>query len=182
MRLEPIDRPSSLLGRVMSFGMKRMLGRAIAPARVMYNRVPRLWNVSFALLRLDASLEIPTSLNLLVKTHLSMRNGCDFCQDIARAMAVREEVGLERFDALHRWRESELFDEGERAALAYAEAVNERRVDDAVFAELRKHWSERAIVEITVCCAVENYYNTLNLALDIHGEGLEGLARQARAA
>ncbi len=180
MRLEPLDRSSSWLGSVMSFGMKRMLGRTILPARILYNRSPRLWNVAWSFLRFQSSLEIPNSLSLLLQTQVALNNGCTFCSDIARAQAVREKLGIERFDALVEWRTSEVFDDAERAALAYAEAMSERRVDDAVFEELRKHWSERAIVEISVTCALENYYNLINLALDVPAEGLEDLAWKAR--
>jgi alkylhydroperoxidase family enzyme len=182
MRLEPIDRAPTLLGRILSYGMRRMLGRTITPARVLYNRVPRLWNVAWAFLRLESSVSIPSSLWLLIQTRIAMVNGCAFCEDIARARAVRDAVGLERFDALQNWTESGVFSEAERAALAYAEAMNERRVDDSVFATLRKHWDERAIVEISTACALENYYNLINLALEVPDDGLERLAREAQAA
>lgn len=176
MRLEPVQRPSSFLGRVMSFGMQRVLGQTIMPAKVLYNRVPRLWNVAWANLRLTNSLTISRELALLLQTQIALRNGCEFCVDIARAFAVRQAMGIERFDALARWQESDVFDDAERAALAYAEAMSDRRVDDAVFEALRKHWGEREIGEITAVCALENYYNLINLALDIPDDGLERLA------
>ena len=53
MRLEPIEKPSSLLGRFLSWAMRRQLGKTITPAKVLYNRVPRMWNLSWALLRLE---------------------------------------------------------------------------------------------------------------------------------
>ena len=155
MRLEPIDRPASLLGRVMSFGMRRVLGRAITPAQALYNRVPRLWNVAWAFLRLTNSLSISKELALLLQTQVAMRNGCGFCADIARAFAIRQAIGTERFDALAGWQQSDVFE------------------------ELRKHWSERKIVEITTVCAVENYYNLINLALEIPDDGLERLALES---
>ncbi|MBW2241539.1 MAG: carboxymuconolactone decarboxylase family protein [Deltaproteobacteria bacterium] len=176
MRLEPIPRPSSFLGRVMSLGMRRVLGQAITPAQVLYNRVPRMWNVAWANLRLTNSLAMSRELALLLQTQIALRNGCEFCADIARAFAIRQAMGIERFDALACWQESEVFDDAERAALAYAEAMSDRCVDDAVFEQLRKHWSEREIAEITAVCALENYYNLINLALEIPSDGLERLA------
>ncbi|MCP5059413.1 MAG: carboxymuconolactone decarboxylase family protein [bacterium] len=176
MRLEPIQRPSSFLGRVMSFGMQRGLGQTIMPAKVLYNRVPRLWNVTWANLRLTNSLAISKELALLLQTQIALRNGCEFCVDIARAFAIRQAMGIERFDALAQWQESDVFDDAERAALAYAEAMSDRCVDDGVFEELRKHWGEREIAEITAVCALENYYNLINLALEIPDDGLERLA------
>jgi alkylhydroperoxidase family enzyme len=183
MRLEPIERPSSLLGRLMSFGMRRQLGKVITPARVFYNRVPRMWNVSWALLRLDLQgLKLPHELALLIKTHVAMLNGCGFCRDIARALAVQQRLGREKFDALADWRESDVFDDRERAALAYAEeATRERVVSDETFGTLRKRFSEREIAEITIVNAVENFYNFLNVPLEIPDDGLEAIAAKRHA-
>ncbi|MEN8185142.1 MAG: hypothetical protein ABFS46_21680, partial [Myxococcota bacterium] len=84
MRLEPIDKASSWLGALLSFAMRRQLGKTIMPARVIYNRVPRMWNVTWALLRLQLQgLVLEPSLRLLVQTRAGMLNRCDFCQDIA---------------------------------------------------------------------------------------------------
>jgi alkylhydroperoxidase family enzyme len=70
--------------------------------------------------------------------------------DIGRAIAIREQWGMEKFDALVDYRTSPLFSERERAALAFAEqATLHKRVSDATFEKLRKHFSEREIVEIT---------------------------------
>ena len=52
--------------------------------------------------------------------------------------------------------DSQLFSPRERAALTFAElmATDHRRIDDAVFAELRRHFSEAEIVELGVCTAL----------------------------
>jgi alkylhydroperoxidase family enzyme len=68
------------------------------------------------------------------------------------------------------------------AALAYVEeATRHKRVSDATFEELRKHFDEREIVEITWLNAVENYYNLLNVPLEIDSDGFCAFA-EARAA
>ena len=51
----------------------------------------------------------------------------------------------------------------------------------ATFEALRRHFSEREIVEITWVNAVENYYNLINLPLGIESDGFCSLV-QARAA
>lgn len=80
------------------------------------------------------------------------------------------------------YRTSPLFSDRERAALAYVEeATRHKRVSDATFEELRKHFSEREIVEITWLNALENYYNLLNVTLEIESDGFCAIA-QARAA
>ncbi len=184
MRLEPVDRPSSWLGRLISFAMRRQLGKVITPARVFYNRVPRMWNVSFAMIRLDTTgLRLPSSLSLLLQTHVAMLNGCGFCADIAQARAVQEKLGMEKFGALADWRSSDAFDDAERAALAYVEeATRSRVVSDVTFEALRKHFDDRAIAEITIVNAVENFYNFLNVPLEIPDDGLLALARRRAGA
>jgi alkylhydroperoxidase family enzyme len=174
MRLEPIDRPSSLLGRLMTFAMRRQFGKSITPAQVVYNRVPRMWNVSWALLRLQMQgLRLDRELCTLLQTRVAMLNRCEFCQDIAKAMAVRQRLGLERFRDLERWQESDAFDEREKAALAFVEeATRSREVSDATFEQLRKHYDDREVCEIVVVNALENFYNLINVPLDIPSDHL----------
>jgi alkylhydroperoxidase family enzyme len=94
---------------------------------------------------------------------------------------VQQQLPLDKFHALPEWRSSPLFSERERAALAYADAATRnKQVDDATFAELRKHFSEREIVEITFLNALENFYNLLNLPLGIEDDGLCALAEGRR--
>jgi len=52
--------------------------------------------------------------------------------------------------------DSRLFSARERAALTFADlmASDHRKVDDAVFAELRRHFSEAEIVELGVSTAL----------------------------
>jgi len=99
--------------------------------------------------------------------------------DIARAMAIREELGMEKLNALSEYRTSPLFSERERAALAYVEeATRNKRVSDTTFEALRKHFNEREIVEITWLNAVENYYNLINLPLEIESDGFCAIAQE----
>ena len=181
MRLEPIDRAPTLLGRLMSWAMRRQLGAVIMPARVLYNRVPRMWNLAWAQIRLEMQgMELDHELALLIQARVALLNGCAFCNDIATARAVQEKLGLEKFQALDAWRDSPLFDDRERAALAYAEEVTRHKeVGDEVFEELRKHFDDRAIVEITYVNALENYYNLMNVPLRIPDDGLLARARGA---
>jgi len=182
MRLEPIDRPASLLGWLITLAMRWRLGKDITPARVIYNRVPRMWNVSWALLRLQLQgLRLDPELRFLVQLRAAMLNRCEFCQDIAKAFAVQQRIGLDKFRDLDRWEASPAFDDRERAVLAFVdEATRHKTVGDAVFAGLRKHFDEREIVEITVLNAIENFYNLLNLPLGIESDRLLEIA-QAKA-
>jgi len=179
-RLDPIEQPPTLLARIAGLMMRRQLGKVMTPAKVIYNRVPRMYNLAWQLVRLQREgLELPAELRLLVQVWVAMVNRCTFCVDIAKAMAVQEHIPLEKFHALPEWRTSPLFSDRERAALAYAEeATRNKKVDDATFEELRKHFSERQIVELTFLNALENFYNLLNLPLGIEDDGLCAIAQQ----
>ena len=168
MRLAPIDRAPTLKGRIASWMMRRQLGKVITPARVVYNRMPAAYDVAYALVKLPSKITLAPQLRLLVQTWPAMLNSCHFCVDIAKAQAVMDGLGLEKFEALPEWRTSPLFDDRERAALAYVEeATRHRKVSDATFENLRKHFDDVAIVEITYLNAVENFYNLINLPLEI---------------
>ena len=184
MRLSPIEKPPTLLGRVLSFAQRRVLGKAITPAKVVYNRVPRMWNVSWALVMLDLrGFTLPHELLYLMHVRISLLNGCAFCQDIVLARAVQEKLGLDKFRALSAdWRASPLFSDRERAALAYAEeATLHKEVSDASFGALQKHFSEREIAELVVETAKSNFYNLLNVPLQIPDDGLLALAERRAA-
>lgn len=179
MRLDPIQTPPTLLGKLLDAGVRRLLGRSITPSQVVYNRVPAGWWISlvFQLFERLGSV-LPVELRLLATTRVALANGCAFCQDIKRAVAVRERLGLEKFDALSDWRASGVFCERERAALAFVErAADGRAVDDTTAEALARHFSEREIAELALLVAIESFYNRMNLALGIDAsDGLEALA------
>ncbi|HUE15825.1 MAG TPA: hypothetical protein VMR25_16770, partial [Planctomycetaceae bacterium] len=61
----------------------------------------------------------------------------------------------------------------ERAALAYVEEVSQTKTaSDATFEELRRHFSDQQLVEITLLNAFENFYNLVNRPLGIESDGL----------
>jgi 4-carboxymuconolactone decarboxylase len=86
-------------------------------------------------------------------------------------LTTPEGLTKEECDALADWRASSFFNERERAALAYADAVTrEIDVPEAVFTELRAHFNERQIVELTVLIGVYNMHTRVGQALQIDPE------------
>ena len=71
------------------------------------------------------------------------------------------------------WRDSERFSAAERVALEYAERITWTgdNVDDDFFAELREHYSEAQIVELTAAIAFENFRSKFNPALGVAAQG-----------
>jgi alkylhydroperoxidase family enzyme len=83
------------------------------------------------------------------------------------------EGGLEKVEEVLNWRDSKLFSPAERVALEYAERVTctDRQVDDALFADLKKHFTEAQIVELTAAIAMENFRSKFNPPLGIEAQG-----------
>ena len=181
-RLAPIERPKSLFLRIAYRLSAKQLGKVIMPMKVIYARKPRLLGLVAQIQRtLEHGLKLDPALRLLIQAHVARQNGCTFCDDLALAQAVRAEVGAERFAALEGYRESELFSQREKAALAFAEeATRTRDVSDETFATLRRHFDETEIVEIAWVNAVENYFNLQAHPLRIGSDELLEIATRTR--
>lgn len=76
--------------------------------------------------------------------------------------------------ALRDFPDSELFDDVELAALSYADAMtlSHQDVDDEMFSQLREHFSDNEIIELTEVIAWENASSKFNRALRIPSQGL----------
>lgn len=104
------------------------------------------------------------SLLELIKLRASQINGCAYCVDMhwkdARAAGESEE----RLYMLNAWRESHIYSDRERAALAFTEAVtliSETNVPDDVYTQTKQHFSDAELVNLTLAIATINAWNRL---------------------
>jgi alkylhydroperoxidase family enzyme len=89
------------------------------------------------------------------------------------SLALADGLTLEECDALADWRATKLFSEKERAVLAYTDTMTrDIKVPDAVFAEVKKHFDNRQIVELTVLIGTYNMNARVLTALDLDLEPL----------
>jgi AhpD family alkylhydroperoxidase len=100
----------------------------------------------------------------LVKMRASQINGCAYCLDMhskdARALGETEQ----RLYGLSAWHDSPFYTERERAALAWTEAitlVSQSHVPDEVYEQVRKQFSEKEIVDLTMVIIAINGWNRL---------------------
>jgi alkylhydroperoxidase family enzyme len=93
---------------------------------------------------------------------------------------MESDGGEAKLAAVTAWRDSPLFSEAERVALEYAErmTVTGERVDDALFARLRQHYTEPQTVELTAAVALENFRSKFNPALGVEAQGFCLLPRR----
>ena len=102
----------------------------------------------------------------LVKARVSQINGCAYCLDMHTKDARAGGESEQRLYLLSQWRETSFFTAKERAALAWAEAVTRisgDAVSDELFAEVRQHFDERSIVDLTLAIIAINGWNRLAL-------------------
>ena len=84
--------------------------------------------------------------------------------------------------ALPDYATSPLYDDAERVALEYADAMtlSDREVDDELFARLRRFYADDALVELTAVIAWENASSKFNRALRVPSQGLWRRSRRDR--
>ncbi len=107
---------------------------------------------------------IEKQLLVLVEMRASQLNGCAFCLDMhskeAKLLGEREL----RLYALPAWRESLLYTDRERAALALTEAVTrlgEHGVSDEVFAQARQQFNDAELAQLVLAIGMINVWNRL---------------------
>jgi AhpD family alkylhydroperoxidase len=108
----------------------------------------------------NAGLE--ASLMELVKIRASQINGCAFCLHMHTAEARKAGEMEERLYLLDAWRDSPLYSERERAALAWTEALTLLPVThapDDVYNEMAAQFSEQEQVTLTLLIVAINSWN-----------------------
>src|ERR1700742_3208443 len=120
----------------------------------------------WAKFRFSSSVELDHSLRLLIEIRTSQVTGCAFCIDMhwkdARALGESEE----RLYMLSAWRESPLYGDRKRAALALCEAMTEiagSGVPDEVWEGAAAVFGEEELAEVVYAIAVINTWNRLQI-------------------
>ncbi len=106
----------------------------------------------------------PASLYELVKIRASQINGCAFCLDMHTRDARAHGETEQRLYVLSAWRESPLFTDRERAALAWTEALTliaDTHAPDDAYTEVRAQFSDKELVQLTVLIGAINTWNRL---------------------
>jgi alkylhydroperoxidase family enzyme len=122
--------------------------------------------------------ELSGRLREVVIIRIAYLNGIDYvlAQHVP-GLAAAEGLTLAECDALADWRATSLFDARERAALAYSEAMTlTTSVSVDVFAEVRRHFNDREIVELSVLIGTYIMHNRVMkaLAIDLEPEAHRG--------
>jgi AhpD family alkylhydroperoxidase len=175
MRIEP-RRPADCPWYLRPFfwNQRRKYGAELSAA-LLWARTPKVF---VALATLYGALDrrgspLEPALRSLLTVRISQINHCPFCVDLNSATLLKRGVAMEKVQALEDWQSSNLFDERERIALDYAEAMtlSDRGVDDGLMARLRQHFDDDAVVELTALIAFQNLSSKFNAALAVPPQG-----------
>jgi AhpD family alkylhydroperoxidase len=104
----------------------------------------------------------------LVYLRASQINGCAYCIDSHTHDLLAAGVDLSKLMLTSAWREAgAIFDDRERAALAWTEAVTlvaANHVPDDVFTTVRAQFSEKEVADLTVAIGLINAYNRIAIS------------------
>src|SRR5690606_29704027 len=168
--------------RPFFWNQRRKYGKAL-DASLLWARSPRLFLAVATLFgAIDRrSSPIEPALRSLLTVRVSQINHCSFCVDINSATVLKRGVGEDKLLALENWRASNRYDERERLAPEYAEAVtrSDLGVTDELMARLKQHFDDDAIIELTALIAFQNMSSKFNAALDVPPQGFCRLTRPA---
>jgi len=134
----------------------------------------RLYNAGLAL---DQST-LPKPVRELVELRISQINGCGFCVDIHTKEAAAAGETAVRLHLVAAWRESSVFTEAERAALALAEegtrlADASPGVSDETWAAVRKHYNDDEVGTLVCIIAMLNAATRMNVIVRNPGGSYE---------
>lgn len=167
----------------------QFLGRTSNLLRILGKHSPHLarWFLGITAAIRQPSLGASSDVRLrnLATIKTSMANECAYCA--AHTSIYGQALGLKEEEVLAMqgdgWRDSPLFDEREKAAIAWSEAMtlNTAKRDLALWNEMKRLFSDTEIVEISLASALFNMINRLNDSFCTELETTEYNQRQARA-
>ena len=114
-----------------------------------------------------AKSPVEQSLLELVAFRVSQINGCAYCLDMHSKDLRAHGETEQRLYMVDAWRETNLYTDRERAALAWAEAVTKlenKSVPDDVYEGAARQFSEEELIDLTMSVIGINSYNRINVA------------------
>lgn len=111
---------------------------------------------------------LPKTLVDLVYLRVSQINGCAYCIDMHSRDLLKEGVSIEKLVLVPAWREGgALFDETERAALAWAETVTrvaETGVPATEYEAAAAVFDQKQLADLTIAIGLMNAYNRMAIS------------------
>jgi AhpD family alkylhydroperoxidase len=163
---------------------KRMMGQVADVLYVVFHH-PQLMNTIF---KFEARVARWDALDVTLKSYAQVATaamvGCSWCMDFGYFMAHNDGLNEAKVREVPRWRECDLFDDGERRVLEFAEAMTATppEVTDEMVAALLDDLGTKAVVELTQMIALENMRSRFNCAVGVASQGFSDVCALPLAA
>ncbi len=106
------------------------------------------------------------TLRSLIELRVSQINGCSYCCDLHRNEAIKLGVDEDKIAKLAQFVTSNLFSDSEKEVLAWAESLTKLSANKKVQnTNLSQYFSDREIVDITICISLMNSLNRLAISM-----------------
>lgn len=146
-----------------------MQSRMDSPAMIVSDAAQTLQALGKALFASAEKTGIPSRTLFLTYLRASQINGDSVCVQLHSRNALAAGESAERLLALPAWRDTQFFNDTERAALALSEAVTrlDDQVDpvpDEIFNEAARYYDVPALATLITGIATANLWNRLNVS------------------
>ncbi|MER9017954.1 carboxymuconolactone decarboxylase family protein [Mesorhizobium sp. M0184] len=129
-----------------------------------FGAAPEIMKAVSALNKAVDECGLEKSLLHLIKLRASQINGCSYCVEMHSREARRDGESEQRLYLVSAWKESPLFSQRERAALAWTDALTriaDNGVSDELYARTLEYFSEQELVKLSVALGMINTWNRL---------------------
>lgn len=156
-------------------GFKEIRARGTAPLNLhrIYANAPKIARAMSATAQaLRNGAVVPRADRELIILRATQLAHGDYQHEEHRPIAMSCGISAAQIDSLARWRDGALFDDRQRAVLAYADGmVSPEGVSDATFAEMKRFFSAQEIVELTMNAAYYSGSSQISRALGVTADG-----------
>ena len=158
-------------------GRKPQTGSGLEPMEIWAHQPKLMMGMGKFNQAVRKGKSVDERLKNLVELKGAQMIGCEFCVDLGSQICRNSGLSDDELLALPRYHQSDLFTEAEKLALDYTVAVMRTPVEvtDALFAQMKHHFSDKQLVEITAHLTLVNL-DRFNAAFGIGSAGFsEGM-------
>lgn len=133
-----------------------------------YEIAPDAMKIMMEMEKYTKKSSIERKLRELIKIRASQINGCAYCINMHTADAKKMGETEQRLYCISAWRECTFYSEAEKVALELTEHITlipEKRVPDELYDSVRKHFDEKAYVDLVILINQINSWNRISIAM-----------------
>ncbi|MBB3836113.1 AhpD family alkylhydroperoxidase [Runella defluvii] len=134
------------------------------------NAFPEAWKAMYGVETTLANTNIPLTTKELMKVRASQLNQCAFCIDMHATSALKNGETAKRLLLLDAWKETDLFSEEEKAALAVVEditLIHQGGLSEATYQNAQKYYDEKSIAQLIMVAVVINSWNRIAISTQL---------------